>query len=236
MTERHTMNRKATVAAATLATALVPPAGSAEAHVTVQPAQAPAGGFARLDVRVPSEDPTNPTKKVVVQMPPGFADASYEPVPGWKVTVATRKLATPIKTDDGDTLTDELSRLTFTATGHGLAPGQFQDFGLSLGIPDRPAGTKLTFKALQTYGNGTLVRWIGAKDSETPAPTVQVTAPAGGAASATPAPASAATPAAKASSDSAANGLAVAALIVGALGLITGVAGLTAARRLRARA
>src|SRR3954453_9685533 len=111
------------VLAATVATAQPP--------VPVQPPVAPAGGFARLDVRVPSEEPTTPTTKVEVQMPAGFADASYEPVPGWRATVAKHKLATPIKADDGDLLTEELSTITFTATGRGILPGQFQDFGLS---------------------------------------------------------------------------------------------------------
>ena len=220
MNERQTMNRRTRFAATAIAATLVLPAAAAQAHVTVQPAQAPAGGFTRLDVRVPSEDPTKPTTKVVVQMPSGFADASYEPVAGWRVTVATRKLATPIKTDDGDTLTEELSKLTFTATGGGIKPGQFQDFGLSLGIPDEPVGTKLTFKALQTYAGGEVVRWIGAPGTEHPAPQVTLVA-TGGADSAT----------AAASSSDDGDGLAIAALIVAALGLLAGGAALLRARR-----
>ena len=214
------MNPRIRLVAATIAATLVLPAAAAQAHVTVQPAQAPAGGFARLDVRVPSEDPTKPTTKIVVQMPPGFADASYEPVAGWRVTVAKRKLATPIKTDDGDTLTEELSRLTFTATGAGIRPGQFQDFGLSLGVPDEPAGTKLAFKALQTYAGGEVVRWIGAPGTEHPAPQVTLVA-TGGADDAT----------AATSSDDDGDGLAIAALIVAALGLLAGGAALLRARR-----
>ena len=103
-----------TIAAAAVAATLALPAAAA-AHVTLQPPQAPAGGFARLDVRVPNEEDAKTTTKVVVQMPPGFADASYEPVAGWTVKDAKRKLATPIKTDDGDMLTEELATLTFTA-------------------------------------------------------------------------------------------------------------------------
>ena len=59
------------------------------------------------------------------------------------------------------------------------------------------AGDTLTFKALQTYSNGEVVRWIGPEGSDNPAPTVSVTAAAGDAhtaAASTPAPA--ATPAA----------------------------------------
>ncbi|MGI9099558.1 MAG: DUF1775 domain-containing protein [Solirubrobacteraceae bacterium] len=70
---------------------------------------------------------------------------------GWRVAVTKRKLVTPVKTDEGDTLTEEVSRIAFNATGMGIEPGGFQDFGLSVGLPNPPAGTKLTFKALQTY-------------------------------------------------------------------------------------
>jgi periplasmic copper chaperone A len=205
-----------------LAAALLAAPAVAEAHVTVQPDRAPAGGFVRLDVRVPNERDDADTTKVDVKFPPGFAEASYEKVPGWRVKVIKSKLAKPIKTDDGE-VTEQVSRITWTADSpaDGIPPGAFQDFGLSVQVPGK-AGDTLTFKALQTYSNGTIVRWIGAKDSDTPAPTVAVTAPGG----ATPTAAPAAS-----SSGGSSDGLAVTALIVGALGLITGVAGLLSARQ-----
>jgi len=234
------MNRRAIISAtaAALAACGLATATAAQAHVTLQPSEAPAGGFARLDVRVPSEEPTTPTRKVEVQMPPGFADASYEPVPGWRTTVTKHKLANPIKADDGDVLTEELSTITFTATGKGILPGQFRDFGLSLGLPDKTAGTKLTFKALQTYAGGKVVRWIGAPGSDRPAPQVTLAAAdegdhaashASGAAEATAATAS--DGADSGGDDDGGNGLAILALIVGALGLLLGGAALVTARR-----
>jgi uncharacterized protein len=217
------MTRRTLPSAAALAAALALPAAAA-AHVTVQPAQAPAGGFVRLDVRVPNEDPSKATTKVEVQMPPGFAEAAYEPVPGWRVAVAKRKLATPVKTDEGDTLTEEVSKLTFTATGKGIEPGQFQDFGLSVGLPDRSVGTKLTFKALQTYAGGKVVRWIGAPGSPEPAPQVELVSANTG--SAAPAPAAASSD----DGEDASNTLSIIALIAGALGLLAGGAALRRSR------
>jgi uncharacterized protein len=152
-------------------------------------------------------------------MPPGFAEASYEPVPGWRVAVAKRRLATPVKTDEGDTLTEEVSKLTFAATGKGIEPGQFQDFGVLVGLPDRPVGTKLTFKALQTYAGGKVVRWIGAPGSDQPAPQVELVSSSG--AGAAPA---------LASSDDGADALAIIALVLGALGLLAGGAALVCSR------
>ncbi len=219
-----------TIAVVATATLMLTLAVGAEAHVTLQPSTAPAGGFVRLDVRVPNEQDAENTTRVEVQMPPGFSDASYEPVPGWKETETRHKLAEPIKADDGDLLTDELSTITFTAAaGKGIEPGQFQDFGLSLALPDKP-GTKLTFKALQTYAGGEVVRWIGAPGSEKPAPQVALmavdqapTAPATGAASATGGSSD--------DDDGRGNGLAIVALVVGALGLVVGGVGLATARR-----
>jgi uncharacterized protein len=213
---------------------------AAQAHVTVQPNTATAGGYTRLDVRVPTEREDASTSKLVVKLPDGFASASYEPVPGWSVKVATKKLKTPITTDDGQ-ITEGVDTITWTAKSKqdAIPPGAFQDFGLSLKIPDKPG--KLTFKALQTYSNGEVVRRIGGESSDTPAPVVTTTPAGASAESATPAPSPAATAAAATAApakqdDGSSNGLAIAALIVGALGLITGVAGLLAARRSRVAA
>jgi uncharacterized protein len=189
---------------------------------------------------VPSERDDAPTRKVVVQMPAGFAAARYEPVPGWRIAVAMRKLATPV-TSEGETRTEEVDTIAFTATGanDGIEPGQFQDFGISVRMPERPAGTKVTFKALQTYRGGEVVRWIGGPDADEPAPQVTLTAAADdGAAHGDPARATAA-PASPAGDgddgdegdDDSANGLAVIALVVGGLGLLAGIAGLLAGRR-----
>jgi uncharacterized protein YcnI len=224
--------RPRVIAAVTAAAALALPA-AASAHVTVQPSTAPAGGFTRLDVRVPNERDDSATTKVDVQMPPGFAEASYEPRPGWTVTVQHKKLATPIKTDEGDEITEAVSRITWTGRGKQgrIAPGQFADFGLSVAMPDGKAGDKLIFKALQTYDNGDVVRWIGPAGSEEPAPTVTLTDAADESrASPDPSPAPA-----SADDGGGSDGLAIAALIVGALGLLAGGTALVATRRTRAR-
>jgi uncharacterized protein YcnI len=222
---------------ATTALALAIPA-AAQAHVTLQPKTGVAGAYTRLDVRVPNEQDSASTTKVEVQFPAGFASASYQPTPGWDIKVAKKKLDTPIKTDDGE-ITEGVDTITWTAksAADAIPPGAFEDFGLSLQVPGK-AGDTLTFKALQTYSNKEVVRWIGAEGSDSPAPTVSViAAPADAAATATPAATeAAATPAATAATSSSddggsGNGLAIIALIVGALGLIVGVFGVLSGRR-----
>jgi periplasmic copper chaperone A len=215
--------------AAVAAAALAAPA-AAQAHVTLQPSEAPAGGFTRLDVRVPNERDDAATTKVQLQLPEGFAFASYEPVPGWKVQVEKGKLAEPVKTDDGD-VTEGVKLITWSSP-KGIPAGAFEDFGLSVQVPGK-AGDALTFKAIQTYSNGEIVRWIGPEGSDNPAPTVKLTA-AGEDEHAAAAPA--ATPAAANSDGGGSDGLAIAALVVGGLGLVAGIGALVVARRTRAGA
>ncbi|HYI38283.1 MAG TPA: YcnI family protein [Thermoleophilaceae bacterium] len=222
--------RRTTIAALATTTMLAAPA-AAQAHVTLQPEQAPAGGFTRLDVRVPNEEPDRGTTKVQVQMPPGFAFVSYEPVPGWKVDVKRTKLAKPVKTDDGE-LTEQVSQITWTGDGkQGIVrPGQFQDFGLSVRVPDGKPGSKLTFKSLQTYQGGQVVRWIGPPDAEKPAPQVTLTAAEGGH-DAAAAAASTSSPAGPPEDDGPSTGLVIVALGLGAAGLAAGAAALARGRR-----
>jgi uncharacterized protein len=169
------MTRTRKLAAATAVAMLAVPA-AAQAHVTLQPTSAPAGAFMVMDVRVPTERDNASTAKVDVRFPAGFASASYQAVPGWRVQVIKKKLATPVQTDDGP-ITEGVSRMIWRRTSRagGIKPGQFQDFPISVQIPGK-AGDKLTFKALQTYSNGEVVRWIGAPGSDEPAPQVTVTA------------------------------------------------------------
>ena len=232
------MKQRITLAAAIVAGVLALPA-AAQAHVTLQPSEAAAGAYVVESVRVPNETDNATTTKVEVQFPAGFAQVSYQPVAGWSVKVAKEKLATPVKTDDGE-VTEGVKTITWTAgaKADGIAPGQFRDFPLSVQIPGK-AGDTLTFKALQTYSDGKVVRWIGAPGAPEPAPQVSVTAAAGDhhaaapAATATteqtsaPAPAAAVTP----SGDGDSNTLSVIALIVGGLGLVAGGGALVAARR-----
>jgi uncharacterized protein YcnI len=216
------MRRKIAVAVVA-ASALAAPA-AAQAHVTLQPSSAAAGAFTVLNVRVPTERDDASTVKVDVQLPHGFADVSYEPRSGWSVEVTKEKLAEPVQTDDGP-VNEEVRRITFT--GHGpagrIAPGQFMDFPLSLRIPGK-AGDELTFKAIQTYSDGDVVRWIGAASSDTPAPIVQVTGDVA-------APAAAAPASPPKADDGASKDLGIAALAVGIVALVLGGGALAIGRK-----
>jgi uncharacterized protein len=194
-------------------------ASIAQAHVTVQPDQADTEAFVVESVRVPNEQDDASTNKVAVQFPPGFAEVSFAPVPGWRVSVKKTKLDKPITTDEGEELTEQVSEVTWS--GGKINPGEFQDFPVSLQMPAK--AQTLTFKATQTYDNGDVVRWIGPPDAEEPAPQVKVVA-ASDEAAATPAESSN-------SNDDSSDTLAIIALIVGGLGLVAGIAALVTRRR-----
>jgi hypothetical protein len=113
-----------------------------------------------------------------------------------------------------------------------IPPGQFLNFPIATEIPGK-AGEELTFKVLQYYDNGKVVRWIGGPGSDEPAPQIDVTAEGGvlqdvaGSETAPPKPAAEATAgevagSSSGSGDSASKGLGIAALIAGALGLLAG--------------
>ena len=165
---------RASLAAAAFAAAVFAPA--AQAHVTLNPRTVTANSFGRLDVRVPTERDETATRSVVVTFPDGFYSVSYKRVWGWTAKVTMKKLATPIKSEDGD-ITERVSKITWKANTKGdwIMPHSFEEFGLSMRIPNAP-GTTLTFKATQTYNDGEVVKWNGAAGSDTPAPTVSVAA------------------------------------------------------------
>ncbi|MGH3428587.1 MAG: YcnI family protein [Mycobacteriales bacterium] len=148
----------------------------ASAHVTVNPKEAPKGGYAVVSFRVPNEDDNAATNKLEVVLDPAdvIPNARIKPVPGWEAQVTSRKLAQPVKTDDGE-ISEAVDRITWTAKGDAkIAPGQFQEFDVSFG--PLPTAPKVTFKALQTYDNGNVVRWIDTNPkADHPAPVLTLT-------------------------------------------------------------
>jgi uncharacterized protein YcnI len=177
---RRIMAWSAAVAAGALAS-MVLAAAPASAHVTVSSANATAGGYAKLTFRVPNEKDGASTIKIEVNLPADkpIASVSTKPVPGWSVQADKTKLDKPIK-NGGAEITEAVTKITWTATADAaIKPGQFQEFDVSAGpLPDTD---KLVFKALQTYSDGDIVRWIeepaaDGKEVDHPAPTLKVAA------------------------------------------------------------
>lgn len=221
-----------TVTAATLVAVTALPAS---AHVTVSPDSLPKGSTAELTFKVPNEESNATTTEVQVQIPTDHPIAQVLPkqIPGWTVSVKTTTLATPLKTDDG-TFTTAVSEVDWT--GGTIPVGQYQDFQIS--VDPLPTDTgQLVFKAVQTYSNGDIVRWIdltqtGQPAPDHPAPVLTLTAAesadsgagsSGTAAGSTPTADPTTAAAAKASGG---GGSDTTAIVLGALGLAAGLAAL----------
>jgi hypothetical protein len=161
-----------------------------------------------------------------------MASVRTQPIAGWTATLEKSKLDKPLKSHGKD-ITEAVSKITWTADqGVRIGPGQFQDFKVSLGA--LPTDTeKLTFKALQTYDNGDVVRWIdeakeGQPEPAKPAPVLTLTkaAAAAGDHHAAPADAAKEQAAATGSNDSTARTLGVVGIVIGVTGAALGVLGL----------
>ncbi|MEU9474242.1 YcnI family protein [Streptomyces sp. NPDC048191] len=181
---RRAVSRVA-AAGAVAGTAVLALSVPAFAHVTVQPEGAAAkGGYAVVDFKVPNERDNASTTEVEVDFPADHPLASVmaEPVPGWNVKITKSKPAKPL-TVHGEKIDEAVTKVTWTAAdGKGIRPGYFQKFPLSLGaLPENT--DQLVFKALQTYSDKEVVRWIevpqaGQDEPENPAPVLQLSAAA----------------------------------------------------------
>jgi uncharacterized protein YcnI len=195
----------------------------ASAHVTVHSYDASRGGSdAVLSFRTPNEMDNATTVKLQVILPTNtpLLGVLVEPLSGWDFSVKTVTLKKPVQTDDG-AITSAASEVTWTG-GH-IPVGGYQDFNID--VSSLPNVSSLTFKALQTYSNGKVVRWIetapkGAPEPDYPAPTLRLSPLA-------------AAPAAQVASMSSSNNtdraLAIAGLGVAAISLV--VAGFALLRR-----
>ncbi len=139
--------------------------GFASAHVTVLPKETTQGSYEKFAVRVPTEKDI-PTVKVEVKFPLDAVSISrFEPKPGWKYEL----------TKDANS---KITGVVWTATGEGLGATEFGEFYMQGKVAD--TATAITWKAYQTYKDGSVVEWVGADGSDKPASVTKVNAkPAG---------------------------------------------------------
>jgi uncharacterized protein YcnI len=242
------MYRRVLAALGAAALISIAAAGPAGAHVTPTPREAPAGGFTRHAFRVGHGCDGSPTIAVRIQIPEGAQSVRPELKPGWETEIVTEQLDPPIEGAHGEQITERVSELIWR--GGPLPDDHFDEFGVSLRMPEGEPGETIWFPTIQECEQGQIA-WIqipeeGQEEPEEPAPGVTLTAADGGhgATSTDDAEETAAeddngTDSEQADGELAANieadddseTLAVIALVVGALGLATGAGALVMARR-----
>jgi uncharacterized protein YcnI len=236
------MSKRIAVVSALAGAFLFALASSADAHVTISPASAPQGSTTKLSFLVPNEEAKATVTKVQIAFPippdtpiPGVAVGQK---PGWRSTVRTTHLTKPITTDDG-TISDIVSEIDWVATtpASAVKPGEFGEFVIDAdGLPDKES--QVVFKAVQTYSNGNVVRWIdpvtpGGQEPEHPTPILELTAPGNGS-TATTTPVStggATTVIATTTKDNSARALGVIGIALGAVALVLATGALIRKRR-----
>jgi periplasmic copper chaperone A len=195
------------------------------AHVTVvAPGVNPGASDATITVRVPDESDRLDTTGLKLQLPTDhpIAGVLIARQPGWTAVAKQTKLATPIKTDDGD-ITEVVSEIDWTAAaGGGIKPGFFGEFSIIAG--QLPEGvSELTFKAVQQYSDGSTVSWIeepapgSSEEPEHPAPKLTLSGAPADASPVTVSPSN---------SESASKSAATTGIVLGALGTLLGAAAL----------
>jgi hypothetical protein len=174
-----------------------------------------------------------------------IASVLVQPHAGWTATQTTTELATPVKTDDGE-ISRVVSQIDWkaTSTAAGIKPGEFDQFVIIGGL--LPKAPLLTFKAIQTYSDGTTTSWIeeaapgSNAQPEHPAPVLTLPAAvtsASSAPAAAPSVGVSATPAATTRAAAGASaGSVTLAIVIAALGVVLGAAGLATALATRRRA
>jgi uncharacterized protein YcnI len=226
------MRRLALIAALGLAIAAAVPA-AAMAHVQVSPSVAAPADPTLFTLLVPNES-DSPTVQIDLKIPDGVIPFSFEETPGWERTEQ--------RTENG-----ALDVVTWKGS---LPAGAFVRFSFLASTPDTTG--QISWPAVQRYEDGSVVRWIGAPDSDAPAAITAISADAprqnaGGEGAGEPAAttgtptdtAGAAVPAPATDGgedEGGTSALSIIALVIAGAGLMVGLAALLRARRGGSRA
>jgi uncharacterized protein YcnI len=150
----------------------------AAADVTVSPSAAPRGGPAELAFHVTEDRPGAYTTQVELDAPEATPIAEIYPMSAddWAPRVTTRQLSQPVELIHGTTTTEVVSSITWLrVTGPPADPAKPAELRVSLG--PMPTTATVSFTVVQTYSDGTVVRWAdppasGGTQPAHPAPVV----------------------------------------------------------------
>jgi periplasmic copper chaperone A len=237
MTTRFTRIGLGLLGTGALALGLAAPAG---AHISPDKGEVPAGGFTSVTFTVGHGCEDSPTREVAFQIPEGILNASPQVLAGWDVVATESALDEPIPGEEGEEAqTERVSEITWTAqAGNELDPHFRQVFTIGFKAPETADGP-LAFPVIQRCVEGE-TPWIaetveGEEEPEHPAPFVTLGAAEEGghgggaddmaaedAAEDGDEDAAGTTPVSNESDDGGSDGLAIAGLIFGLLGLGAG--------------
>ncbi|MEU5912036.1 DUF1775 domain-containing protein [Micromonospora sp. NPDC047527] len=150
--------RIAAVTALTAAGLLLGWPGTAHAaDVTTTPTEARQGDAVRLEFSVPEERAGTTTRQIEVRLPADAPVAEVYPmsVDGWAPKISSRTLDKPVAGMHAPGVTTVTTAVTWVRVGES-APGPAR---LALSMGPLPQAERLAFEVVQTYADGTVVRW-----------------------------------------------------------------------------
>jgi uncharacterized protein YcnI len=168
ITTRASSRALITVAAtsAAMSIGLLAGVAQASAHVRADADNPTPGSYSVLTFKVPNESEKDALTTQLSVTLPNVASASTETMPGW-----TARL-------DRDAAAGTVRSVTWTAApGTGIGADQFALFRISVKLPDTAT---INLPAIQTYSDGTVVKWDqptppGGAEPEYPAPEIALT-------------------------------------------------------------
>ncbi|MGW3784486.1 DUF1775 domain-containing protein [Micromonospora chokoriensis] len=163
MASTHGGERRRRIAAVTALTAaglLFWPSAASAADVTTTPTEARQGDAVRLEFTVPEDRAGTKTNQIEVRLPADAPIAEVYPmsVDGWAPRLSSRTLDKPLAGIHSSGVSTVTTAVTWVRVGEsGSGPAR-----LALSMGPMPQAERLTFEVVQTYADGTVVRWADA--------------------------------------------------------------------------
>ncbi|MGC4854128.1 DUF1775 domain-containing protein [Micromonospora sp. DT4] len=167
MASTHGGGRPRRIAAVTALTALTaaglllwPAAAAQAADVTTTPTEARQGDAVRLEFSVPEERAGTKTTRIEIRLPADAPVAEVYPmsVDGWAPKIDSRTLDKPVAGIHSSGVSTVTTAVTWIRVGAATAGPAT----LALSMGPLPQAERLRFEVVQTYADGTVVRWTDA--------------------------------------------------------------------------
>ncbi|MEU7618311.1 DUF1775 domain-containing protein [Micromonospora rifamycinica] len=172
--------RTALVLLAAVAGVFGAPGAATADGVTSSPGQAVQGDAVELTFVVPEERAGARTEKIEFRLPEDAPIGEVYPlsVDGWAPLITSRDLAAPVAGIHAPSVSTVTSAVVWTRGAGPAVPGPAR---LSVAMGPLPQLDRMTFEVVQTYSDGTVVRWADPAGGGHPAPTLALVPPAPGA-------------------------------------------------------
>lgn len=122
-------------------------------HASCNPSVAAPNSYFKTDIRIGHGCDGSTVTGVTVVIPDGVTSVKPRSVAGWQVNMTTRPLEPPV-VSHGKTINTTIDTISWS--GGNLLDTFFEDFGVSMKLPNKDDGSILYFNVTQTCVNGSI--------------------------------------------------------------------------------